>query len=69
MPPHRATLLIPLGVVVPSDKLGLSGWGQTEDRARTREAGFDDHLVKPIDYHALLRAIEKPAPMSAMDGE
>ena len=48
--------------------VALSGWGQTEDRARTREAGFDDHLVKPIDYHALLRAIEKPAPVSALEG-
>ena len=37
-------------------------------RSRTREAGFDDHLVKPIDYHALLRAIEKLAPVSALEG-
>ncbi|WP_337176706.1 PAS domain S-box protein [Paludisphaera sp.] len=27
----------------------LTGWGQDEDRRRTREAGFDDHLVKPTD--------------------
>lgn len=25
------------------------GWGQTGDRRRTREAGFDDHLVKPLE--------------------
>ena len=25
----------------------LSGWGQTRDRERTQEAGFDAHLVKP----------------------
>jgi CheY-like chemotaxis protein/two-component sensor histidine kinase len=27
----------------------LTGWGQEADRRRTREAGFDHHLVKPVD--------------------
>ncbi len=27
----------------------LTGWGQDEDRARSKEAGFDAHLVKPVD--------------------
>jgi CheY-like chemotaxis protein/two-component sensor histidine kinase len=31
----------------------LTGWGQPEDRRRTREAGFDVHLVKPPDLAAL----------------
>lgn len=26
----------------------LSGWGQEEDRRRSREAGFDFHFVKPV---------------------
>ena len=30
-----------------------TGWGQDEDRRRTAEAGFDHHLVKPIDPAAL----------------
>lgn len=29
--------------------VALSGWGQEEDRCRTKEAGFDEHLVKPLD--------------------
>jgi len=29
--------------------VAVTGWGQPEDRRRTREAGFDDHLVKPIE--------------------
>lgn len=29
--------------------VALTGWGQEEDRRRTREAGFDRHLVKPVD--------------------
>lgn len=30
-----------------------TGWGQDEDRRRSREAGFDYHLVKPVAAHAL----------------
>jgi CheY-like chemotaxis protein len=29
--------------------VALTGWGQTEDRRRSKEAGFDHHLVKPAD--------------------
>ena len=29
--------------------VALTGWGQTHDRERTRDAGFDGHLLKPID--------------------
>ena len=28
--------------------VALTGWGQEEDRKRSREAGFDEHLVKPV---------------------
>jgi CheY-like chemotaxis protein len=31
----------------------LTGWGQEEDRRRTAEAGFDHHLVKPVESSAL----------------
>jgi CheY-like chemotaxis protein len=30
-----------------------TGWGQESDRRRTREAGFDEHLAKPVDMAAL----------------
>jgi len=33
--------------------VALTGWGQEEDRRRSREAGFDHHLVKPVDLDAL----------------
>ncbi len=33
--------------------IALTGWGQSEDRDRTRIAGFDHHLVKPADITAL----------------
>lgn len=33
--------------------VALTGWGQAEDRRRTKEAGFDLHFVKPVDITAL----------------
>ncbi len=33
--------------------IALTGWGQEEDRRRTRESGFDKHLVKPADPREL----------------
>jgi CheY-like chemotaxis protein len=29
--------------------VAVTGWGQEEDRRRAREAGFDRHLVKPVE--------------------
>ncbi|HVS63792.1 MAG TPA: ATP-binding protein [Thermoanaerobaculia bacterium] len=37
--------------------VALTGWGSDEDRRKTREAGFDHHLVKPLDYDVLIRVI------------
>ena len=37
--------------------VALTGYGQAEDILRTRSAGFDTHLVKPVDFVALERAI------------
>lgn len=34
----------------------LTGWGQAEDRRRSEKAGFDHHLVKPVD-HSLLESL------------
>jgi PAS domain S-box-containing protein len=34
--------------------IAVTGWGQDEDKRRAREAGFDGHLVKPIDQAALM---------------
>jgi CheY-like chemotaxis protein len=33
--------------------IALTGWGQPEDRKRSNEAGFDHHLVKPVELGAL----------------
>jgi CheY-like chemotaxis protein len=29
--------------------VAVTGWGQLEDRRRSAQAGFDHHLVKPVD--------------------
>jgi CheY-like chemotaxis protein len=39
--------------------IALSGWGQNEDRRKSREAGFDHHFVKPVDVEALIELIRK----------
>jgi CheY-like chemotaxis protein len=33
--------------------IALTGWGQEEDRRRSHDAGFDHHLVKPLELNAL----------------
>ncbi len=33
--------------------IALTGWGEEEDHRRSREAGIDHHLVKPVDFTAL----------------
>ncbi|RZI86135.1 MAG: PAS domain S-box protein [Rubrivivax sp.] len=33
--------------------VALTGWGQAEDREKSRDAGFNHHLVKPVDVGAL----------------
>jgi signal transduction histidine kinase/CheY-like chemotaxis protein len=38
--------------------VAVSGYGQAEDRKRSREAGFDHHLVKPVDRAALLSVLQ-----------
>jgi signal transduction histidine kinase len=37
--------------------LALTGYGQPKDHERTRAAGFDGHVVKPVDVAALTRAL------------
>jgi CheY-like chemotaxis protein len=37
--------------------IAVTGWGQEEDRRRSHEAGFDHHMVKPVDPQALMRLL------------
>jgi len=37
--------------------VAVTGYGQAEDQRRTREAGFDAHVVKPADYDTIARVL------------
>ncbi|HEX8286987.1 MAG TPA: response regulator [Pyrinomonadaceae bacterium] len=39
--------------------IALSGYGQSEDVSEAKMAGFDDYLVKPVDFDKLIKLIEK----------
>jgi len=40
--------------------IAVTAYGQDEDRRRSREAGFEDHFVKPVDPNALLGVLNHP---------
>ena len=39
--------------------VAVTGYGQAEDRRRAQDAGFDDYLVKPVEFESL-RAMLQP---------
>jgi PAS domain S-box-containing protein len=44
--------------------VALTGWGQDEDRRKSREAGFNGHMVKPVDHAALAKLLTDLLPTS-----
>jgi len=42
--------------------IALTGWGQEDDRRRSRESGFTHHLVKPVEPAVLERLLAEPNP-------
>jgi DNA-binding response OmpR family regulator len=38
--------------------IALTGWGHEDDRRKSSDAGFDQHLVKPVDVDALLKILD-----------
>jgi CheY-like chemotaxis protein len=45
--------------------IALTGWGQPSDRTRAREAGFDHHLTKPVEFEELALLLQHPNPREA----
>ncbi|NML47656.1 response regulator [Ramlibacter sp. G-1-2-2] len=50
LPAGRAPMLV-----------AITGWGQPHDIERSRQAGFDHHLVKPVDIDALVKLVDTRA--------
>jgi PAS domain S-box-containing protein len=44
--------------------LAITGWGQADDRQRAIDAGFDEHLVKPVDPALVLQRLAARAQLS-----
>jgi DNA-binding response OmpR family regulator len=42
--------------------IAITGWGQEDDRRRAREAGFNHHFTKPVDFDVLLDLIDRESP-------
>ncbi|MDG3004778.1 hybrid sensor histidine kinase/response regulator [Paludisphaera mucosa] len=40
--------------------IAISGYGRDEDRRRSKEAGFDHHLIKPLDHDVLITLLAAP---------
>ncbi|HZZ72465.1 MAG TPA: response regulator, partial [Pirellulales bacterium] len=40
--------------------VAVTGWGQQNDRARSKEAGFDHHLVKPLEMATVRALVAQP---------
>jgi CheY-like chemotaxis protein len=42
--------------------VAVTGWGEAEDLERSRDAGFDAHLLKPVDHEALVKLLGEFGP-------
>jgi CheY-like chemotaxis protein len=48
--------------------VALTGYGRAHDRERALEAGFDEHLVKPVELDVLLTALHRLLAAAAVEG-
>jgi CheY-like chemotaxis protein len=65
-----ATRLLALPETADCRLIALTGYGQEHDRQRSLDAGFREHLVKPVDVDRLVRLVEavRAAPPSPPSG-
>jgi CheY-like chemotaxis protein len=46
--------------------IALTGWGHEESIRRSKDAGIDHHLIKPVDYNAMINLLSS-LPIAADD--
>lgn len=51
--------------VAPSTLIAVTGYGQAQDRERSKAAGFSHHLVKPVEMASLVALLDEIMPTSA----
>ena len=47
--------------------VALTGWGQDEDRQKSKEAGFNGHIVKPVELTALMKLLTELQPTAGSE--
>ena len=48
--------------------IAITGYGGEKDRARSEVAGFDDHVIKPVDIDRLRQLLATPRKKAPIDG-
>jgi CheY-like chemotaxis protein len=48
--------------------IAITGYGTPEDRQRAVDAGYDAHVVKPVDFQALEEVLERATSPSVPSG-
>jgi CheY-like chemotaxis protein len=46
-----------MAALTPLRLVAVTGYGQDSDKAKSRDAGFDGHLVKPVDLHTVVALV------------
>ena len=62
---RKSAYVVPAVLFWAATVLASTGWGQAEDHRRSQEAGFDYHLVKPIEPIVLRRLFADPLSRAA----
>jgi CheY-like chemotaxis protein len=47
--------------------VALTGWGQDQDRQSSKAAGFNGHMVKPVELTALMKLLAELQPTAGSD--
>ncbi len=49
--------------------IAVTGWGQDEDKRKSEMAGFDRHMIKPVDPQSLMKLLAELSNAAGTDAE